>query len=384
MNEHNPAIVVAAYNRPESLSRLLTSLSNAYYEHKTRLIISIDKSTDNRVIKLAEQFEWHHGKKTTITHDVNLGLREHIIRCGDLTSQYGSIILLEDDLFVSPYFYKYAASALNYYNNDNNIAGISLYDHKVNYIANMPFISLKDDSDVYFLQLASSWGQAWTKAHWDSFKDWYNKNQSINHFDMVPSQVKKWPESSWLKYFIAYMVTTSKYFVYPNTSLSTNFCAPGGQHIKNASNLQQTPLLSQDIDFKFKNLSESVAVYDAFFEILPEKLNLLAQPSLPANFDIDLYGKKDLACLTSNYILTTRQCRNNTKSFGLNLKPIELNVIMNNPGNDIYLARKDDLLSGRKHKRNNEYKKFLYFYAYEHYKKMIYFAIRLIINKIKS
>ena len=44
-NMIKPAIIVIAYNREESLKRLLTSLNNAIYESDDiTLIISIDKS----------------------------------------------------------------------------------------------------------------------------------------------------------------------------------------------------------------------------------------------------------------------------------------------------------------------------------------------------
>ena len=56
----------------------------------------------------------HTGIKKIIKHSKNLGLRAHVITCGDLVNIYDNIIVLEDDLFVSPYFYKYANDALNF------------------------------------------------------------------------------------------------------------------------------------------------------------------------------------------------------------------------------------------------------------------------------
>src|SRR5687768_8098504 len=104
---NSPAIVITAYNRPEGLSRLLKSVADASYDsNNVTLVISIDKSDSNKVYELADSFEWKYGQKKVIKHNEHLGLKEHILRCGDLTDQYGSIILLEDDLIVSPWFYK--------------------------------------------------------------------------------------------------------------------------------------------------------------------------------------------------------------------------------------------------------------------------------------
>ena len=96
---HHPAIVVVTYNRPDSLMRLLGSLTKARYPVGVPLIISIDGG-DNRekqVVKIAEEFPWPHGKKEVICHEKNLGLRKHILSCGDLTERYDSVIVLEDD-----------------------------------------------------------------------------------------------------------------------------------------------------------------------------------------------------------------------------------------------------------------------------------------------
>ena len=107
-------IVIAAYNRLEPLTRLLQSLAKAVYPLDVKLIISIDGGGGNQtIIDTANRFEWKHGEKQVIVHDVNLGLRKHILKCGELTKYYDGIVLLEDDLYVSPYFYTYNVRILN-------------------------------------------------------------------------------------------------------------------------------------------------------------------------------------------------------------------------------------------------------------------------------
>ena len=58
-----PAVVVMAYNRPDSLRRLLESLLRASYPDEVPLVISIDKSKTDTVRKLAESFDWPFAKK---------------------------------------------------------------------------------------------------------------------------------------------------------------------------------------------------------------------------------------------------------------------------------------------------------------------------------
>jgi len=115
-----PAIVVVAYNRPNSLKRILQSISLANYNSQKDipLIISIDKATnEDEVVKVAKEFKWNFGKKEIRTFKERQGLRKHVIQCGDLSIKYGAAIILEDDLFVSPNYYNYIVNALDFYEN---------------------------------------------------------------------------------------------------------------------------------------------------------------------------------------------------------------------------------------------------------------------------
>ena len=85
MNSSTPTIVVVTYNRPYSLKRILWSLSQAYYDdQEVRLIISIDYSGDSEIEELSEAFHWKFGPKEIRTNRENLGLRNHILKCGEL------------------------------------------------------------------------------------------------------------------------------------------------------------------------------------------------------------------------------------------------------------------------------------------------------------
>ena len=82
-------IVVVAYNRLSCLDRLLNSLNRAEYEKDdVELIISIDRGDNAQVLELAQRFHWLHGTKRVIYQSENLGLKKHILRCGDISGQY--------------------------------------------------------------------------------------------------------------------------------------------------------------------------------------------------------------------------------------------------------------------------------------------------------
>ena len=96
------ALVVIAYNRKDSLHRLLQSLDNAIYDEVSiPLYISIDKSNTDEVERFADEHSWRHGKKTVVKHERNLGLRAHVLEQGRLLDKYDAIVILEDDLVVT-------------------------------------------------------------------------------------------------------------------------------------------------------------------------------------------------------------------------------------------------------------------------------------------
>src|SRR5207244_11395366 len=125
----NPAVVVLAHNRPRALERLLASIAEGAYPPagNVPLIVSIDAGGSPDVRRLAEAFPWSHGQKRVIVAEAHLGLVEHFHRAGALAKEYGSVILLEDDLVVSPPYYVYATGAFAFYRDENRIAGESLY-----------------------------------------------------------------------------------------------------------------------------------------------------------------------------------------------------------------------------------------------------------------
>lgn len=175
MKTNNPVIVVALYNRYKPMMRLFDSLTKATYPNQPiHFIISIDNDNNQNlnIKEEADNFKWNYGPKEVIYHSHNLGLRDHFNFCGGLTQKYGSVIFLEDDLYVSPQFYNYALQALGFYKDESIIAGISLYSYKrIEQKTNpWPFDAIDDGFDNYFLQQAS-WGQIWTWKMWKPYLD---------------------------------------------------------------------------------------------------------------------------------------------------------------------------------------------------------------------
>ena len=330
------AIVVVAYNRDESLRRLLESLNGAHVDNGTHLVISIDRSNNQNVEKVARDFKWAYGVKKIICHKENLGLRKHILGCGRFLDSYEAIIILEDDLIVSKNFFKFAKQAVSKYYNENNVAGISLYSFGVNYQTFYNFIPQPSEFDTYFMQCAQSWGQVWMKNQWKTFEEWY-ANHSDDEFDReaLPESICSWSSKSWLKYHTRYCIETGKYFVYPYLSLSSN-CGETGTHLKFSSPVFQRPLADykETYQFNLPNLTDDVVKYDGFFEAerIYKSLGLSE-----AELCIDLTNSKSNDG-NKPYLLTSKRLPFRVvNSFGISFTPIEMNILNRCPGDFIFL-----------------------------------------------
>lgn len=329
------AICVICYNRIAPLKRVLKSLEAAHYDAPIPLIISIDKSETTAIVAFVETYHWPHGTLKAIKHPHNLGLRAHVLEVGKLLNDYDALIVLEDDITVSPYYYQYACQTIAQYQDDERIAGISLYNFPVDYQNGLPFTPLQADADVYFMNCAQSWGQIWLKKQWQTFMTWYETHHDEFQLDYLPQALNDWPKSSWLKYHTRYCIEENKYFVYPYQALSSNnndvgtHVAQGETNIF-ASSLQVLPQKA----YRLPTFDEGIVKYDGFFS--PTFLAHYLQLS-EDDLTVDFWGKRKLQHV-KRYLLTTRSLPFKVvNSFGLRYHPMETNIMLQEKGQEIYL-----------------------------------------------
>lgn len=117
--------------------------------------------TDYRVQQVREYIRTINGFKSVkiIERDTNLGLANSIISgVTEVVNQYGRIIVMEDDLVVSPYFLSFMNFSLDYFCNDERIISINAYAYPIKGLPN-----------YFFLKGADCWGWATWKRGWDLF-----------------------------------------------------------------------------------------------------------------------------------------------------------------------------------------------------------------------
>ena len=331
-NRDKIAVVVVGYNRLLSIKRLLESLERAEYPiDDVPLVISIDCSGDNDLYNYVRGYIWPFGKKYVIIHENRLGLRQHIFSCGDLTQYFKGIILLEDDIYVSSYYYRFALDASNYYDLDPDVSCIALYAKILNETVSILFTPRKESYDVYATQVVITWGQCWTQRMWREFRTWLNNNENFDFTKIdIPDNVKKYTKA-WSKYFYAFLVDNNKFVISPYDSLTTNFSDAGVHNLRNSA-IAQVPMVNSYRDYSFAPAKELVQ-YDSYMNPIGLGKYLGVKDK---DICIDLCGNhKDL---TRKYLLSVDlmpyKC---IRKFALALRPIEENVINNVQGDGIYL-----------------------------------------------
>lgn len=358
------AIVCVAYNRTDSLGRLLTSLERAYYPEPATLIISIDKSNTDAVENMADGYHWPHGELRVAKHKENLGLRRHMLSLGKYFDEFDALIVLEDDVTVATSYYVYAQQCLSKYYGDSRIAGISLYSFAANYQTYLPFTPARSQFDVYLMNCAQSWGEVWMKPQWQAFMTWYEGHSDNFNLEHLPQCLNQWSKSSWLKYHTRYCIEENKYFVYPYASMSTNNADPGVNHHGTSDTFFQAELLTTlQTDFRLPDAGECKVCYDGFFQ--PKHLGAYLQ--LPDDeLCVDLFSNMP-QCLYRHYLLSNRPLPYKiVRSYALQLRPVEMNIVCDRAGHELWLY--DTTVSAPAPKAPDRYLAYAYFYQKGFYK----------------
>lgn len=97
-----------------------------------------------------------------IERESNYGLARSIINgVTKLCDEHGRVIVLEDDLVVSPYFLKYINDALDLYEYEERVVSVAGYRYPIDH---------ESESSTFFLKGTNCWGWATWKRGWNLFE----------------------------------------------------------------------------------------------------------------------------------------------------------------------------------------------------------------------
>ena len=329
-------IVIIGYNRPKPLRRCFDYVSRAVYpaEDQVDLYISLDHSDkEEEICRMTESFSWPYGEKKVITHPERLGLRKHVISCGNLIGEHDFLVMLEDDIVVSDSFYLYTRTAVKKYEPYSEICGISLYRPYVYQQVGRPFEPLYNGSDTYLMQVAQSWGQVWTKRMWHEFHDWYLTHQTFEQPLRMADYSYSWDQRSWLRYYMGFAAEQNKYLVYPYHPFSTNM-EDAGENRKITDTDYQVTIVNGQSEFRMYDPGNCVR-YDAFYERSEDPYFCFRFNGEPVLMDLNATRTR---FGNSNYLVSTKQYDYHViKTYGMQMRPQEVNLIEDIPGQEIYL-----------------------------------------------
>ncbi len=364
-DKHVPALVVAAYNRPNSLSRVLESLRTAQYpDEEIPIVISVDGGGEHNaeLLEIATDFEWPFGPKRLVFHKQNMGLLSHVFLCCDLTQVYGSIVFLEDDLVVGKRFYTYAQQSLEAFGDDSRVAGISLSALWFHGFSRLSFEPYLDDGDNFFAQVAWYQGQVYTAEQWQQFKSWLDidSNWKVTAADNMHPMFSMFPRTDWFPIKTKYLAQTGRYYAFPRASLTVNF-GEVGTHFKQPTSFFQVAVDQHKTSWRFQALDDCLAVFDSWQEMLPDRVKRLIPSLAEVDFETDFYGERDPGRVAADYLLTTKLVEHADQQWGLTMRPPIANLTHDIEGSGINLAQPQAVDQSLKAMLINEWRRHNYY-----------------------
>lgn len=247
MNKENKLapIVLFVYNRSDHTRQTIEALKKNQFADESNLFIFSDAEKNENdkaeVNKVREYIKTIKGFRQIITieRDTNWGLSNSIADgVSKIIKEFGSVIVLEDDLVTSPYFLKFMNESLELYKEKENVYSITGYSH-TDYEENI-------DSS-YFLNLTSSWSWATWLNRWEKFKrddndlrkiikstdkekKYFNFNDSVDYINMAKLQLEN-KIDSWAIYWYLTVFRQNGLTLYPKKKLVMNIGFDGsGTH----------------------------------------------------------------------------------------------------------------------------------------------------------
>ena len=237
-------IALFAYNRPDHLTRVADALARSSEAPLSRLFVFSDApknaAAQAHVAAVRSSIRSITGFQSVevIEQSTNRGVARSIIDgVSDLTTRFGKVIVLEDDLLPSQHFLRYMNDALNLYGDAEEVISIHGYSYPVS--GALP--------ETFFLRGADCWGWATWKRGWDLFEADGSKllreltGQGMgNDFDFDGSYAfvrllqdcVDGKNDSWAIRWYASAFLKNKLTLYPGSSLVQNIGADGsGVHV---------------------------------------------------------------------------------------------------------------------------------------------------------
>ncbi|KAJ7553951.1 hypothetical protein O6H91_06G119800 [Diphasiastrum complanatum] len=178
------------------------------------------------LLQFIDQFYWPHGPKEVFVRSQNVGLQSQWIEVWWPTSEDEFAFIVEDDMELSPLFYRFLRGLIaNYYYNpanfDPTVYGISL--QRPRFVAGKggKKIQIDNSTRLFLYQMVGTWGQLLFPTPWKEFRLWYdncksNKLEPLLEGMITTSWYKRLGQKIWTPWFIKFIHSRGYYNIYTN------------------------------------------------------------------------------------------------------------------------------------------------------------------------
>jgi len=273
-------VALFAYKRPDHLRQTLASLAANAEAPQTELHIFCDGPKNETDTAAVAQVRAIAASAQGFAHvqihsrERNAGLARSIIDgVGRIVAEHGSVIVVEDDLIVSPHFLAYLNDGLRVYENDNEVASVHAYCYSTS--RTLP--------PTFFLRGADCWGWAtWARAwrvfnpdaqqllaelHSRSLTDEFDRHGAMPFTKMLSKQAEGGIDS-WAIRWHASAFLAGMYTLYPGRSLVRNIGFDGSGTHAGANDAYAVALADRPVAIERISIEEQPAAAAAFAEAL--------------------------------------------------------------------------------------------------------------------
>ena len=290
-------IALFTYNRADHTRQAVESLLRNAEAKDTDLFIFSDGPKNEKAakeVKANREFvRTITGFKsiTIIEREKNWGLSKNLIEgITKINNEFGRVIVVEDDLVVSPFFLRYMNDGLEKYEHDERVASISAFLNPID----------GDIPNTFFLRYFACWGWATWKRAWDLLNTdsrdllkklrWKKNDFNIGGtgpFYGILYCDKVGLNDSWAVRFYASCFLAGKLHLFPNQTMAIQTGMDGsGTHSKAGERnpyqnmtISNTPVNLGDI-----RVEENKKMYEAFSLFYGDGVNGYSLKNLYSRF----------------------------------------------------------------------------------------------------
>ncbi len=271
-------VAIFVYNRPDHTRQTVEALAANALAAQTPLHVFSDAPRDEAARRSVEEVQSYirtiTGFKsvTIIERATNFGLARSIIDgVTSLCDAFGRVIVLEDDLVISPHFLSYMNDALTRYEHKDQVMQIAGY---------MFPVEVDIHEDALLLPFITSWGWAtWSRA-WRNFdaeakgyerlvddrllRDRFNLGGHYDYFKMLRAYREGTVDSWAIRWYLSVFLHGGL-ALFPKKTLVSNLGFDGSGVNCAVSKIEQPPL---DMTFQVFSMPEQIKASEAQAAIL--------------------------------------------------------------------------------------------------------------------